>query len=493
VSSAIIRNSLWSIVGNVGPLPVVIFTIPLIVRMYSTDYVGLIVIIWAILGYFGLLDLGLSRAMTYCIAAQSKDTSTQGFGNILGCGITLALTLGGFLGFVLAWSSDFLTLNILRYEGQLASEMAAALRFAAIFLPAILLSTTLRGALEGLNDFQHVSVVKLALGSILFAAPLFALPFGGSLPAIVLIIAGARLLSVVFYSRRLFSLLALKLGDLSITGSRSMELLRYGGWLSISYFIVPILAYSDRFFISNAFGPAEVAFYGLPHEVLLKSAVFPASIAVVLFPSFVQGTIKREHERVGMHYQSSLSVIATVMFLFSLGTMLLASPILSLWLGESFANRSALVVQILVIGTFASALMRVPLIHVQATGEPHRAAIIHAIELPVYLLLMLPVAVRYGIEGVAVAWAGRCVIEYWLLLQQSYSVSSTLLCSWRVLITTALLQPAMLTLVLVAYHNEVTLAWQILIVSLALSSLFITAQASDIGRLRRQLAPTSTS
>ncbi|HEY5624567.1 MAG TPA: oligosaccharide flippase family protein, partial [Gammaproteobacteria bacterium] len=384
--------------------------------------------------------------------------------------------------------SVFIVAQLLGAESALFQEMVAALRVAAVSLPVVLMSTILRGALEGVHDFKFVSTIKLILGSVLFGAPILAFPFGGTLAQVTAVIAVSRLFAALAYGLRLPGLLGIRLADCAVSGDTLASLLRYGGWLSVSYFVVPILAYVDRFFISNALGPAEVAFYGVPHEILLKSTVFPAAIVLVLFPTFVQRTAQSDHAALRDQYQAALSIIATVMHLFAIVCILTAAPLLRLWLGEEFAANSATVVQLVVIGCYASALMRVPLIHVQAAGYPHRPAVIHLIELPIYLFLVLPVAVRHGIDFVAAAWSARCLVDYWLLLSQSALISDGGVADRRVLFATAILQPGALILLMLALHLGGAPAIVALAFLLALGSVALTATPSDLHRLKRELS-----
>ncbi len=460
---------------------------PLCLELYSTEHIGLIVVIWAVLGYFGLLDLGLSRAVTFFVATQTDRSGGRGYGQLIGSGVLLAIAIGIPLAASLWLSCDYVVQLLVGRQHGLASEMKVAVQVAAVSLPLILVSTILRGALEGISDFRYVSMVKLALGSALFGAPIIAYPLGGTLALVTGVIAAARLIAIVIYGIRISKLMSPELPELRSIGAASNQLIRYGGWLSVSYFIVPILVYVDRFFISNALGPEEVAFYGIPHEILLKSAVFPASIVLVLFPAFVQGNLQSDRSGVRDQYQSALAIISSVMFVFSALIILSASPILSLWLGQEFANRSTLAVQIIGIGCYASALMRVPLIHIQASGQPQRAAFIHILELPIFVLIVLPLAVQYGINGIAVAWAGRSLVDFWMLLGQSRLVLAHEFCEKRVLIAVVVIQPAALAMLLMAEHLSNSIAILSFATVFALASLRLTATPNDISRLKKEI------
>jgi len=88
---------------------------------------------------------------------------------------------------------------------------------------------------------------------------------------------------------------------------------------------------------------------------------------------------------------------------------------LDLWLGGEFAQNSTRVVQWLAVGVFINSLAHVAFSLVQATGRPDITAKLHLVELPFYLISLWWLVAEYGIEGAAIAWVIRIVIDTGLL------------------------------------------------------------------------------
>ena len=59
----IARNTIWNIVGQSLPLLLAVVAIPLLIRRLGVDRFGVLTLAWALVGYFGLFDLGLGRAL----------------------------------------------------------------------------------------------------------------------------------------------------------------------------------------------------------------------------------------------------------------------------------------------------------------------------------------------------------------------------------------------------------------------------------------------
>lgn len=62
------RNTVLNLMGYVVPLLVGLAAIPYVVRGLGSEGFGILSIVWVLLGYFSLFDLGLGRATTKFIA-----------------------------------------------------------------------------------------------------------------------------------------------------------------------------------------------------------------------------------------------------------------------------------------------------------------------------------------------------------------------------------------------------------------------------------------
>ena len=61
-------------------------------------------------------------------------------------------------------------------------------------------------------------------------------------------------------------------------------ILNFGGWLTLSNIISPIMNYMDRFLVGSLLSVTSVAYYTTPYDTLMKLQIFPVSIMSVLFP-----------------------------------------------------------------------------------------------------------------------------------------------------------------------------------------------------------------
>ena len=73
------RNTIFNLIGQIAPMLVAIFTIPVLIRVLGTDRFGVLTLAWLLVGYFSLFDLGIGRALTQLVGRKLIVCSMQGY------------------------------------------------------------------------------------------------------------------------------------------------------------------------------------------------------------------------------------------------------------------------------------------------------------------------------------------------------------------------------------------------------------------------------
>jgi len=191
-------------------------------------------------------------------------------------------------------------------------------------------------------------------------------------------------------------------------------MLQFGGWMTVSSVVGPVIVYADRFVIVALVSAAALAYYTAPFEVVSRLLLLPTALTTALFPALAATASLSSHAAMQLRTKAAMLVFATVAPI-TLAGALLAPPLLTFWLGGEFAENSARVTQILLIGFLFNSLAQIPLSSLHSFGAAKQPAMLHLAELPVYLVLLVTSVRYWGLEGAAWAWTLRSVVDYALM------------------------------------------------------------------------------
>lgn len=412
LTGSVARNSLLNLIGQMAPLLVAPLAIRMLTRDIGPERFGLLTMGWVVLGYFSLFDFGIGRAMTRELAAR-RGGDPEELASVAWTSLTFMLVMGAVGSFV-AWAvAPLLVDRVLRVDAALRDEALMTFVLLAAGIVLVVLTTGLRGVLEAYERFDLSNAMRIPMGLFTFLGPVAVLPFRRDVPALVVVLLAGRVAALIAHwwcARRLLPGLRRRP---RLRAGLVVPLLRYGGWMTVSNIVSPLMVYIDRFVIGAVASLAMVAFYTAPYEAITKLMMIPGALSAALFPAFAAHQGARE-ELASLYRRGTIGLLALV-FPASAVAVAVAPLILGLWLGHEYERNSTAVFQWLAIGIVANAVAHVPAAMLQARGRPDLTAKLHLIELPLYLVL-LPLAIaRFGITGAAIAWCVRAVADAALL------------------------------------------------------------------------------
>ncbi len=408
------RNTIWNLFGGAAPMFVALFSIPILIRALGKERFGVLALAWALIGYASLFDLGLGRALTQLVARKLGTGERQEVPTLVWTSLLLMLLLGLAGTGITALASPWLVHSALNVPGALQHETLRAFFLLALSVPLVITTAGLRGLLEAHQRFGLINALRIPMGIFTFASPLLVLPFSRSLFPVVGILVVGRLIG---WAAHLVLCLAIVPGlshRIGWQSSAAGPLLRFGGWMTVSNVVGPLMVTLDRFLIGALVSMSAVAYYATPYEVVTKFWLIPTALIGVMFPAF-STSFAQDREHTTLLFGRSVKMLMLVLFPIMLCTVALAEDGLKLWLGAEFALQSFRVLQWLAVGVFINSLAFVPFALLQGVGRPDLTATLHLIELPLYLGLLRWLVRAHGIEGAAIAWTARVAIDALLL------------------------------------------------------------------------------
>ncbi len=404
-------NLVYNVFGALLPLATSLGTVPFYIHQIGLARYGVVTISWVLLGYFGFLDFGLSRASANALAKLGH-ASARERSPVIVTAFCCNLGLGLVGGLILYAVGHLVLLHLVKVPGSLMGETSAAYPWMAAMLPLGMLSAVATGALESRERFlvsNALSSFGTMIGQVL---PLIcAYVIGPSLEVVIPATLLSRLLAVALsYAVVIRSEWPLSLFDVDLGWMR--KLFGYGSWVSVSSILNPLLDTSNQLIVGAMLGAAAVANYSIPMTLAVRSQVFATALARTLFP---------RNSRVSQAEADENTRNATTSLAYGFGmicapAIFLSGPFLRLWVGQRFALESEAVAQIVMFGAWSNGVAFIPYGFIQARGRPQITAKVGLVEILPYLLLLWLFISTMGLPGAAWAWTIRVTINCFALL-----------------------------------------------------------------------------
>ncbi len=364
---------------------------PILIHYLGVERYGVLLTVLGFVVFAGVAELGIAAAATRQIAADAGEARAAIFGAALSLSICFAL-FGGLLFMLL--SVDEVSRALISNDG-LRSELTNS-RY-SLFLIGFLsiLSSVPKGALHGLSKFVSLNVISIFHTILSLCGPaLYAYFVGRDLPGLLAITsvtyAVVGTLSFVLCLRAgLFP----RLRDWS---KIAPTLFFYGWWATISAIFHRLSVSLDRPLLSGLVGPSAVAFYVVPQSALERSQIVSGALLSVALPQLARNP--NDAGTISLCYKATL-----LLSLFFVIGLIALFPILNLWLGSEFAQRSHTAAALLALGVWLDLLARVPYLMLQARSLLHREAKLSGLIALVSVLFLPVIILTFGIEGAALA------------------------------------------------------------------------------------------
>ncbi|HET9182720.1 MAG TPA: flippase [Candidatus Angelobacter sp.] len=411
-------NTLWNMAGLGAPALIGILCLPFLKRYLGNDRLGLITLAWGVIGYFSVFDFGLSRALTMLLAERLGQRKSEEIQPLVSTCMLMLVLLGG-IGALIACVLSPRLIQHLTLPADLRHESLYSLYWLSVSLPLVILATGARAVLEAMQKFRLTTAIRIPLGIFTYLGPVLVLPFSRSTVAIIAVLVLGRAIACCAYIWACVRVLPQLWRAPSLSKPLGKLLFRFGGWMTVSNVVAPFLVTFDRFVIAAVISVAAVAYYAVPFEVVLKLTLVPGALMTVLFPAFsTAGSADRG--RLVFLYESGVKYIFVGLFPVTLVLIAFAPEALSVWLGRDFALHSTSVARWLLAAIFLNGLAQIPFIHLQSEGRPDITAKLHILELPIYAAVLFNLTKHFGIDGAAIAWLLRIVLDGVLLFWFSH-------------------------------------------------------------------------
>ena len=410
-------NISWSMLGLALPAIVAAFTIPELIGRLGNERFGFLGLVWALTGFGGIFDLGVGRAAVFFISDKLGRLDVRGVLQIYDAAKKITLAAGIFGGCLLLLATLLNVQSYISYSLVTEEEVFFSMLIVAVMIPMQAMITTLRGVNEAFQEFKFISFVRILNGVVTFVGPVLVSLWTTNLLMLILPLTVAKLFTLAL--SKLLATNAIRKLDISglnaTEASRDtyIQMIRFGGWATVSTILSPFMTQADRFIIGVYISAAAVGVYVLPMEVISQSLLLIGGITTVMYP-FLSRKFS-ENFNAGLSIFSNYSKLLNVLFLAIYIPLFFLIPyLMEAWI-EGTSSESILIAQVLCCGALFNSLTGIKYSMIQGMGRADITAKIHLIELPLYIILVFILVINFGLIGAAIAWSARMLLDLTLM------------------------------------------------------------------------------
>ncbi|TWT81167.1 putative membrane protein EpsK [Planctomycetes bacterium CA13] len=335
VAKIVLRNVAASWVGLASQIIVTLLLTPFVIQRLGTEAYGLWLLLQSMVGYYGLVDMGLraglTQSITRRIAAEDIDSVRRH--------IAAAVPLLSALGAVILTGGTILAISLPHFvemSDQLVDVIWTVVMVQAVGAAIKMPITPYGAVLVGLQRYDIANAISVVTRIIFALATWWALSIGGGLVAISVVLMLTNCLDSLI---RVWSATKLLPGirncGLTLDRSELKEIGSVGIWNFLIGVSRQFIYFSDAITVAILFSAKAVAPYGIAASIVQYGTSLVVTSTKVLFP-----TMTRLSKQGDIGALTGLYITATRMVLgLSLSMLIVGSawirPFLSLWLGDS--------------------------------------------------------------------------------------------------------------------------------------------------------------
>jgi len=377
-----------------------LITTPILVARLGVEGFGTLAFVLAVCSLFMLVELGVGEVTIRFLAYHAGRGDSRAVERVLRTTVGLSIAAGAFGWAALFFSAPYvagflnqpeagrqITVNALRVGALIVFLQVAGVAFSMV--PAALQRFDIRTWLY----LPHSLVQGIGLALLAF--------LGFGICELLAFLAGTWFLVEILQilvARKLLP--GIRLWP-AVTRQGLEEVWRFGSCVAFARVFQSVSRQADRLLLAAFVGPAGVALFTVPYQILWRCLEFLRNLSVVLFPRFSSLSELEACRRIyGLATWAFLSLGAV----FFVPAVVLLPDFLRLWISEEFAVRCSVTAQVLAVACFLRASLQPTEALLRGRGEGRAVARLAALISLSGLLANAVLIPFLGVPGAAYAF-----------------------------------------------------------------------------------------
>jgi len=379
------------------------FLSPYILHKLGDEAFSLWVLIFAVTGYFGLLDLGIRSSIVKYTAEFTAINNMEALSRCLSTSVGF-YTLMGALAAIGTAIAYFSLPVLFRIPVAFVREARLLLLMSGTGIAVTFPLAVFAGALEGLQKFSWLQLSQVAIAIVRTVLIVLALQSGEGLLAVgAITVAISTLSSVVFTCMALY-VLPIRLNTRHVEWRSFREMAGYGAFAFAILLAEKLRFQSDAMLIGAMVSSVAITSFSIAARLVDYASYAVRSMSQVFMPMSSQFHATGDLVRLRRTFIVGNRISALVIVPICVALIVVGKPVIEAWVGARYLGSYFILVLLIVPRTLylaQSTSIRILL----GMGRHRILASVLLVEGAINLLLSLLLARRFGTTGIALGTA----------------------------------------------------------------------------------------
>lgn len=403
-TTSAVRNVLSSWGAFAFSVAVNFFLAPFVVRSLGDAAYGTWVLLASLVGYMGLLDLGVRSAVLRFVARNHARGEHSEAAAYASAGITIFGCMG-LAAVVLTVVGAFFLNDVFQVPAELANDAQHVLVVGGLTIAVSLLTGVYGGTIAALQRFDLLALLGVAGGVIRAVAVVVALRAGSGLLGLAYVQLGVTLLQFAFHgsvAHRIYPQLRI---CKSARGDYVAQMFSFGAYSSVLHISGAVIFAMDSAIIGAVLPVAMITYFAIPSTLGDYTRSIIASISQTITPQASALEARQSIPELERIVLRAANMATLVVLPIALTFLIRGSTFIGLWMDFRYASLSGQVLEILAVALVFDAARRVAMSALIGMNRHRRLAPFYVAEAAINLCLSVLWIRSMGLIGVALGTA----------------------------------------------------------------------------------------
>jgi len=413
----IFRNSIVNTLRYIINYSIIFVLTPIIIKGIGDAQYGLWALIFSLIGYAGLLDLGVQQATIKLVSEYKGKNDLAKLNEIISSTVFYFFCIGLVVTLV-CWFVLPRTMHHFVDDNKLLSMTGMLLFIVGVDVVFVFLGNVFTGISLGLHQYHLKGIIDVCCGLSRLVATIYVLNNGYGLIGLAWIALVLDFVATVFlYIICIYSNPQMSVSFRHVKRSAFKEIFSFGGKIFMASTAMRINSHTTVVLISYFLTTTMTAYYNVAARLVGSIREVMWSLTASLFPVFSELSTSGDKKLIWKYYSQYTRYFVLLTLPAAFGLFFFSGPFISLWISDEYADNTRNVTMFLSMGMLVSGLQPLAARLMIGGGDVSfytKATVIKSLGV---LALSVPLILFFGLTGPPLAMLlGECGYQLFLFL-----------------------------------------------------------------------------